>query len=485
MGKNFGNKQLSFFFRPPKQTNVSSFLVMGAATIVILAGIKAASVIVGPVLLALFLTIVLLVPLRWLRDMGVPNFSALIIVLVCTGLLFFGFGWVVKYSLNDFIHQLPNKKEITRKIEQWNQTYNRYLEQLGFTLNSNNAKDKGKEQQQKKNEFDSKTENVSTTHGSSVKTNMVPNSVGETESTPKTNFPDSVASGNHTTDGQTADKHPLQGTAKNADEEPDNSPSDEINADKHHDSSTDLKEYGVEGQPSLTILNVESVMQWVGRFVLILKDLVGTGFLVMIITLFMIFEAAWFPEKVDLAFGKKGPINNEHFHHIALEIRRYLFLKTIACIMSASTATCVYLLFGVPGAFLWGLIAFFLYYIPNIGGVIGAIIPGLFILMNYGVTGVLLYAMCLISIECAIGYGIEPRMLGHGLRISTVVIFLSLLAWGWVLGPIGLFLAAPLTIMVKIILQAFEETKWVAILLGDITQQKQTGQNKLEHANKN
>jgi predicted PurR-regulated permease PerM len=53
------------------------------------------------------------------------------------------------------------------------------------------------------------------------------------------------------------------------------------------------------------------------------------------------------------------------------------------------------------------------------------------------------------------------------LGLSTVVIILSLLVWGWIFGPIGLFLAAPLTIMVKIILQAFKETEWIAILLGD------------------
>ncbi|MCL2348630.1 MAG: AI-2E family transporter [Planctomycetaceae bacterium] len=485
MGKNFGNKRYSFFFRPPKQTDVSSFLVMGAATIVILAGIKAANVIVAPVLLALFLTIVLLVPLRWLRERGFSNLLALIIVLVCTGMLFFGFGWVVKYSLNDFIRQLPNKKEITRKIEQ----FNRYFEQYGFTfIKSDNTREEEKEQQPTKNESDSKTENPAEKPASLTETNAVPVSAAKTESAPKKNSPDSVENMTHPADAQTTDKNSknsLKETAKDTNENPPESQSDEIDADKHHDLSENLKELGVvEERPSLTNLDAENVMRWVSRFVLFLKDLAETGFLVMIITLFMIFEAAWFPEKVDLAFGKKGPINNEHFHHIALEIRRYLFLKTIACIMSASAATGVYLLFGVPGALLWGLIAFFLYYIPNIGGVIAAIIPGLLIFMNYGITGVLLYAVCLVSIECTIGYGIEPRMLGHGLRISTVVIFLSLLAWGWVLGPIGLFLAAPLTIMVKIILQAFEETKWIAILLGDITQQRQAGQNKLDHANK-
>jgi predicted PurR-regulated permease PerM len=75
--------------------------------------------------------------------------------------------------------------------------------------------------------------------------------------------------------------------------------------------------------------------------------------------------------------------------------------------------------------------------------------------------------VCLTAIECALAYGIDPKILGHGLGISTVVIILSLIFWGWLLGVIGLFLAAPLTVMVKIILQAFKETEWAAVLIGD------------------
>jgi predicted PurR-regulated permease PerM len=89
-----------------------------------------------------------------------------------------------------------------------------------------------------------------------------------------------------------------------------------------------------------------------------------------------------------------------------------------------------------------------------------------------GISGVLLYAICLLTVECTIAYGIEPKILGHGLRLSTLVIILSLFVWGFLLGPIGLFLAAPLTVMIKIILQAFPETRWLAIFLDGGRQEK-------------
>ncbi|MDR3198920.1 MAG: AI-2E family transporter, partial [Planctomycetaceae bacterium] len=218
-------------------------------------------------------------------------------------------------------------------------------------------------------------------------------------------------------------------------------------------------------QPSLIALSPESVMYWVTKSLVELRHVAEGGFLVLIFTVFMVFEAARFPEKIDRAFGKEGPINNEHFHRIANDIRRYLFLKAISSLMSAVAATFVYWIFGVPATLFWGVIAFFLYFIPNIGGTLAAIIPGMLIFMTYDLQGVFLYVVCLVVIECSIAYGIEPKMLGHGLGISTVVIILSLFSWGWLLGPVGLFLAAPLTIMVKIIFQAFRETAWLAILL--------------------
>jgi predicted PurR-regulated permease PerM len=195
------------------------------------------------------------------------------------------------------------------------------------------------------------------------------------------------------------------------------------------------------------------------------RNMLEGGFLVLIFTIFMLFEASFLPEKVNRAFGSDGPINIKHFHRIAEDIRRYLFLKTLANLMSGSAAMLVYYMFSVPAFFLWGIIAFFMYYIPNIGGTLAAVIPGILILIVHGIPGVLLYAVCLITLECTIAYGIEPKMLGHGLRLSTLVIILSLFFWGFLLGAIGLFLAAPLTVMIKIILQAFPETRWLAVFL--------------------
>ena len=438
--------QSSFFNRSAKPEMVLHFLVMAACTVVLLAGVKTASGIFAPLLLALFVTIILLVPLRWLQSKGISSLVSLIVVLGCTIVLFLGIAWLVGSSLNDFLRELP---QYNRKIMAEYAKLEKMVDGFALGLNLNENPKSGNEANET-NPAAAPGENPEQTDPEAKESpKSIPLSRTETEQPVKP-----------------AEDSPDANKAIDTDENEENAKNEKVEDDLDQQKVDEIINQAKQGTEPPFDFDMKNVMYWVTKSVLELKHLAEKGFLVLIFTLFMIFEAARFPAKVDRAFGK-GPITNEHFHRIAMEIRRYLFLKAISSMMSAVAATAVYLFFGVPGALMWGVIAFFLYFIPNIGGIVASIIPGLLIFMNLGVPGVLCYSVCLVTIECTIGYGIEPRILGHGLGISTVVIFLSLIMWGWILGPIGLFLAAPLTIMVKIILQAFKETEWIAILLGD------------------
>lgn len=433
----------------PKKEKVYHFLVAGAATVVVLAGIKAASAIIGPMMLALFLTIILLVPLRWLRKKGCPNSLSLIIVLGGTVLVFSAVGYFVGKSLNDFVKSIPTyRARIIRKVDELDKKYDQFLTNIGLNKESQDfLKQQPNVNAEKQDDGKKNADN----RDEAVK------AVGTENAFP---VPSSM-------ERETPSTHPEGVEGVDINGKKDDIEDDELSELDDSDGFKEMFEATSAEKPPLITLDAKSVMYWVTWGLAELRHLLEGGFLVLIFTVFMIFEAARFHEKVDCAFGKEGPINNEHFHRIADDIRRYLFLKAISSLMSALAATFVYWIFGVPATLFWGVIAFFLYFIPNIGGTLAAIIPGLLIFMTYDLEGVLLYAVCLVAIECSIAYGIEPKMLGHGLGISTVVIILSLFSWGWLLGPIGLFLAAPLTIMVKIILQAFKETEWIAILLGD------------------
>ena len=124
------------------------------------------------------------------------------------------------------------------------------------------------------------------------------------------------------------------------------------------------------------------------------------------------------------------------------------------------------LVFGVEYALLWGLIAFLLNYIPNIGSIIAGVPAVLFALVQLGLAGAGWTILGYVIVNMAVGNVIEPRVMGKEMGLSTLIVFLSLVFWGFILGTIGMFLAVPLTMTFKIILDQYPKTKWISILLG-------------------
>ena len=124
------------------------------------------------------------------------------------------------------------------------------------------------------------------------------------------------------------------------------------------------------------------------------------------------------------------------------------------------------MVFGVEYAVLWGLIAFLLNYIPNIGSIIAGVPAVLFALVQLGVGGAGWTILGFVIVNMVVGNVLEPRVMGKEMGMSTLIVFLSLVFWGFILGTIGMFLAVPLTMSFKIILDQYPKTKWISILLG-------------------
>ena len=120
-------------------------------------------------------------------------------------------------------------------------------------------------------------------------------------------------------------------------------------------------------------------------------------------------------------------------------------------------------------AFVWGLLAFALNYIPNIGSVLAAIPPILQVLVFSGLYDALILLAGYLVINLVFGNILEPRIMGRGLGLSTLVVFLSLIFWGWLLGPVGMLLSVPLTIIVKIGLEQTAGGQSIAVLLSDMS----------------
>ena len=159
-------------------------------------------------------------------------------------------------------------------------------------------------------------------------------------------------------------------------------------------------------------------------------------------------------------------VSLSYFSTITQNIRHYLGIKTVVCLLVGIFIYIAMVIIGVDYPLLWALIAGLMNYIPNIGSIIAAVPAVLFALVQLGLGGALWTLGSFLLVNNVLGNFIEPRIMGKGLGLSTLVVFLSLLFWGFLLGTVGMFLSVPLTMTIKIILEQNRKTKWIAILLG-------------------
>jgi AI-2 transport protein TqsA len=188
------------------------------------------------------------------------------------------------------------------------------------------------------------------------------------------------------------------------------------------------------------------------------------SFLILLTVIFILLEVDNFSGKIAAMSGKESRLSSDFVD----KLNSYMSIKTW---MSAATGVLVTVwlwILGVDNAELWGVLAFMFNYIPNIGSIIAAVPAVLLALVQLGVGSALLVMAGYVVINVVIGSVLEPRFMGRGLGLSTLIVFVSLIFWGWVLGPVGMLLSVPLTITVKLALDNKPETRWLAILLGDV-----------------
>ena len=189
------------------------------------------------------------------------------------------------------------------------------------------------------------------------------------------------------------------------------------------------------------------------------------AFLIFLTVVFILFETASFAVKLQAVMDDPED-TLARLDNVTASIKRYLAIKTMTSLLTGVVIGICLTILGVESAVLWALLAFMLNYVPNIGSIIAAVPAVLFALVQLGVSGALATAAVFAVVNIVIGSALEPRFMGRGLGLSTLVVFLSLVFWGWVLGPVGMFLSVPLTMAVKIALGARESTRWIAVLLG-------------------
>ena len=328
-----------------------NLLVVLAAFIIVVAGMKTAASLLVPFLLAVFLSILIAAPFRWLQRKGLPAGVALLLVLGLFIVAVFLVGTLVGTSVQEFYNNLPTYQARLQEVT------DRFLAWMG---------------------------------GMGI---------------------------------------PLSG---------------------------DLVAEYMDPRKAMNL--VADMLNGMGK-------ILSNGFLILVTVIFIMLEAAGFSDKWRVA-SANAEASLGRFNDATENINRYMGIKTLTSLATGIAIAVWLAVIGVDYPVLWGVLAFLLNFVPNIGSIIAAVPAITLALVQLGPGSAVLTAAGFLAVNIGIGTFLEPRFMSKGLGLSTLVVFLSLVFWGWVLGPVGMLLSVPLTITIKIALDSHEDTRWMAVMLG-------------------
>jgi len=221
----------------------------------------------------------------------------------------------------------------------------------------------------------------------------------------------------------------------------------------------------ISDQTFLQYLDPGSAMRLASGLLKGLGNVLTNAFLILLTVIFILLEASSFAGKLRAALGEPDH-SLEQSDTVLENIKRYMSIKTLTSALTGVVIAIGLAVLGVDFPILWGFFAFLLNFIPNVGSFIAAVPAVLIALLQLGLGAALGVAGLYLVVNVMVGSILEPRWMGNQLGVSPLVVFLSLVFWGWVFGPVGMFLSVPLTISFQIVLASNPDTRWLAILLG-------------------
>jgi predicted PurR-regulated permease PerM len=227
-----------------------------------------------------------------------------------------------------------------------------------------------------------------------------------------------------------------------------------------------LEQYDID-LPSLEVrdyLDPGGFMSVLGSGLKGLASTLSNMFLIILTMVFILLEATSFPIKLRAAFGDRGE-DPLHLAQVTAQVQRYLAVKTAVSAVTGIAIAIWTAVLGLDFALVWGLLAFLLNYIPSIGSIIAAVPAVLLALVQHGPGTAVVVGIGYLVVNTVLGNIVEPNLMGRAVGLSTLVVFLSLVFWGWVWGPVGMLLSVPLTMIIKIGLENSEDLRWLALLL--------------------
>lgn len=218
------------------------------------------------------------------------------------------------------------------------------------------------------------------------------------------------------------------------------------------------------------LVDTGAIVGFLGGTLQTVASVFTVGFLVALIMVFILAEATVFPFKFQAIFGSSRNGRTRTTKTIR-EVQAYLGIKTLVSLATGLTAGIFCWLMGLDFPILLGLTAFVLNFVPTIGSIIAAVPAMALALVLHDVSWTLPVALGYLAINTLFGNIVEPNLMGRRLGLSTLVVVLSLVFWGWLWGPVGALLSVPLTMVLKIVLENTPDLRWAAILLDKVPPQ--------------
>lgn len=380
-----------------------------ASVVIVVMGLKAASDLFIPIMLGLFLALLSLPILNWLDRIGLPRPLAVIATILIDFLILGAIVLLASGVLGDFQEKSKGYAERMRKqAEEFSATIDGKIHRLEEFWNR-----MGLEMQR-----DAEEEEARLTHPDGTESDAPPASV----------------------------EPPKDGT---------------------NDNLTITGNFPTFSEMFSDFFDTTRVVEFVGGFDVVSRftSLASTSFFALIIMIFVLAESGRYAHKVAEVLHVRGP-DLSRFQNTSRDIQKYLAIKTAVSIATGILAMLVCMIFKVDFPLLWGLVAFLFNYVPAIGSIVAGIPPVLLALILHGfwpATGVL---VCYLAINVSIGNFIEPMLLGERFGLSTVIVILSVLVWGYIWGPVGMLLAVPLTMLVKVMLDNSSDLRWISTVMG-------------------
>ncbi len=236
-----------------------------------------------------------------------------------------------------------------------------------------------------------------------------------------------------------------------------------VNGENDNSSDQQNQNSGSGSGGKYVLQFLQKVFSFGGAFVLVLAYL-GLGLI----------EVDDFRDKLNKIFpGDRGSKWLDTFHGISREFQKYILVRTVVGLMTGTLVWLFSMVIGLEFAFVWGFTNFILNYIPTLGSIIGVIPPVLFALVQYDGVGMVFVVLFVVGgIQIVMGTYIDPLMQGKYLALSSLVVLISVVFWGWVWGIIGAFLSIPITVFMVLTAKKFSRTKWLSTLLIDQVDKK-------------